>query len=41
MHELPFTSWLLIASSTLPWLILALMHYRKNANSGDRLPSDS
>jgi hypothetical protein len=31
MHELPATAWILIACSTLPWLLLTILYCLKNA----------
>jgi hypothetical protein len=31
MHELPVASWILIAFSTVPWLVATLVYYVRNS----------
>ena len=41
MHELPVSSWILIACSTLPWLALTLTHYLKLKGGGSGGPASA
>ena len=31
MHELPAASWMLIAFSTVPWLVVTAVYYLRNS----------
>ena len=40
MHELPATAWILIACSTLPWLLMTILYCLKNAARSGSAPRD-
>jgi hypothetical protein len=40
MHELPVAAWILIACSTLPWLLMTILYCLKNARGSGSASRD-